>query len=183
MTKHNGAERHGVERSEEPEGDRRRAGSKPKARSTKEACAPFTFLSPACGDNLWGGAERLFSPMNQPFCIARRLRSFGHAFAGIFTVFCTQQNAWIHALATVAVVVTGFLLKVSAADWCWLVAAMALVWMAECFNTAIEFLADVVSPEFHPLVKKAKNIAAGAVLIAAIGAVIIGLLVFLPYLS
>ena len=121
--------------------------------------------------------------MNKPFCIADRLRSFCFAIAGIFTVLKTQHNAWIHVVATVGVVVAGFLLKVSAAEWCGLVAAMVLVWMAECFNTAIEFLADVVSPEFHPLVKKAKNIAAGAVLMAAIGAVIIGLLVFLPHLN
>lgn len=72
---------------------------------------------------------------------------------------------------------------VSAADWCWLVIAMVAVWSAECFNTALEALADALSPEIHPLVKKAKDAAAGAVLVAAIGAAVIGLLVFWPYLK
>ena len=119
--------------------------------------------------------------MNQSFSIAARLRSFRYAFAGIAVVLRSQHNAWIHALATVAVVVAGFWLKVAAADWCWLVLAIAAVWVAECMNTAIEFLADLVSPEIHPLIKKAKDAAAGAVLIAAIAAAIVGVLVFWPY--
>jgi len=93
----------------------------------------------------------------------------------------TQHNAWVHALATCGVFVTGLLLGVSASDWCWLVLAVMAVWTAEALNTAFEFLADVASPDFHPMVKNSKDVAAGAVLISAIGAVIIGLLVFGPY--
>jgi len=93
----------------------------------------------------------------------------------------SQQNAWIHAFATVAVVMAGFVLGISPAEWCWLVLAIIAVWMAEALNTAIEFLADVASPEFHPLVKKAKDVAAGAVLISAIGALIIGIIILGPY--
>ena len=95
----------------------------------------------------------------------------------------TQHNAWLHLIATVIVVVAGFALNVSAEDWRWLVAAIVLVWTAETVNTAFEHLCDVVSPEFHASVQKSKDIAAGAVLICVIGAVIIGLQVFVPYLA
>ena len=67
------------------------------------------------------------------------------------------------------------------ADWCWIVLAIISVWTAEALNTAFEFLTDVASPEFHPLAAKAKDVAAGAVLIAAMGSVVIGLLVLGPY--
>ncbi len=93
----------------------------------------------------------------------------------------SQHNARVHACATVGVVVAGFILGVSAAEWCWLVLAIMAVWTAEALNTAFEFLADVASPEFHPLVKHSKDVAAGAVLIAAIGSVLIGLLVLGPH--
>lgn len=94
----------------------------------------------------------------------------------------SQHNAWIHALATVAVGVAGSVLRVSAAEWCWLVLCVVAVWSAEALNTALELLADAASPTFHPLVKQAKDVAAGAVLITAIGSVIIGILVFGPHL-
>lgn len=93
----------------------------------------------------------------------------------------SQQNAWIHAFATIVVVIAGFVLNISSGEWCLLVLAIMAVWMAEALNTAFEFLADVASPEFHPLVKKAKDVAAGAVLISAIGAIVIGIIVFGPY--
>ncbi|MDX1680326.1 MAG: diacylglycerol kinase family protein [Akkermansiaceae bacterium] len=120
--------------------------------------------------------------MGKPFSVAARLRSFGYASAGLWRVLRHEHNAWVHAVATVAVVVAGFVLKVSAADWRWLVVAMVAVWVAECFNTALECLANAVSPDTHPLIKAAKDIAAGAVLITAIGAAVIGVLVFWPYL-
>lgn len=97
------------------------------------------------------------------------------------TLFRTQHNAWIHAMATTLVCAAGRLLSISADDWFRLVVAIAIVWTAEGFNTALEFLADAVTQDEHPLIKKAKNVAAGAVLISAIGAAIIGLLVFVPY--
>jgi diacylglycerol kinase (ATP) len=94
----------------------------------------------------------------------------------------TQQNAWIHLGVTIGVLIAGFLFGVSASEWCWLVLAIIAVWSTEALNTAFELLADVASPEFHPLVKKAKDVAAGAVLISAIGAVAIGLIILGPYL-
>ena len=94
----------------------------------------------------------------------------------------SQHNAWVHACATIGVISTGICLKVSHSEWCLLVLAIMAVWTAEALNTAFEFLADVASPDFHPLVKHSKDVAAGAVLISAIGAVIIGSLVFGPHI-
>ena len=116
--------------------------------------------------------------MNKPFTVTGRVKSFKHAFAGIWTLVATQHNAWIHVAAMVAVVVCGVFAKLSAMEWCVVVFAVAGVLMAEAFNTALEFLADVAHPDFHPLVKKAKDVAAGAVLIAAIGAAVVGVVVF-----
>ena len=120
--------------------------------------------------------------MRKPFSFSARLRSFRYAFAGIGMLLKSQHNAWIHALATVIVIGAGLWFKVAAGEWCWLVLAIMAVWSAEAMNTAFEFLADAASPGFHPLVKHAKDVAAGAVLLAAIGAAVIGLLVFAPYL-
>ncbi len=95
----------------------------------------------------------------------------------------SQHNAWIHLLATIAVCSLALLFRVTASEWCLLVLAIGSVWTSEAFNTALECLTDVLSPEFHPLAGHAKDIAAGAVLISAIGALIIGLLIFVPHLS
>jgi len=119
----------------------------------------------------------------RPFEFTGRVRSFAYAFAGIWTMLRSQHNAWIHLVATVAVTGLGFAVGLSTAEWCWIVLAIMSVWTAEALNTAFEFLADVASPEFHPLVKHAKDVAAGAVLIAAVGAGVIALLVFVPHLS
>ncbi len=116
------------------------------------------------------------------FSLRRRIASFGYALAGIRQMVQTQHNAWIHLVATLLVLVAGGYLQLSRADWMAVIVAMALVWSAEAVNTAFEFLCDVASPEFHPLVEKAKNIAAAAVLICAVGAASVGLLVFLPRL-
>ncbi len=94
-----------------------------------------------------------------------------------------QHNAWIHAAATVAVLIAGLFFRISSADWCWIIVAIAVVWTAEALNTAFEFLADAASPEFHPLVRDAKDVAAGAVLLTAVASVIIGSIVFWPYVE
>ncbi len=94
--------------------------------------------------------------------------------------FRSQTNARIHAAATVAVIALGGFLQISRGDWCWLVVAIAMVWTAECMNTALESLADATAPDPNPLVGRAKDAAAGAVLCASIGAALIGLLVLGP---
>jgi diacylglycerol kinase len=111
-----------------------------------------------------------------------RLRSFGYAFSGIGTLIRSQPNARVHAAATAIVMAGGFLLGLSRLEWCVVVLTVAAVWTAEALNTALECLADAASPEFHPLVKKAKDVAAGGVLVTALGSVVVGLLVFGPRL-
>jgi len=95
----------------------------------------------------------------------------------------TQHNARIHLVATLLVLLLGWWLRVSAGDWRWLILSVTLVWAAEAMNTAFEYLCNVVSPEFSPMVRNAKDIGAGAVLICSVGAAVLGVLVFLPYLA
>ncbi|MEQ1601863.1 MAG: diacylglycerol kinase family protein [Methylophilaceae bacterium] len=116
------------------------------------------------------------------FTLSGRLRSIGHALQGLGFVLKTQHNAWIHLFASVVAVGAGFYYAITPAQWIVITLAMVMVWVAETFNTALEFVCDVVHPALHPAIKKAKDIAAGAVLISALGAVVIGLLVFLPYI-
>jgi diacylglycerol kinase len=110
-----------------------------------------------------------------------RLRSFGHAFRGLKVLLQTQHNARIHAVATFMVVAAGALFGISPVEWALVALAVAGVWTAEALNTAIEFLVDLASPELHPLAAKAKDVAAGAVLVAAIGSLVVGVLVFGPH--
>jgi diacylglycerol kinase (ATP) len=116
------------------------------------------------------------------FSIASRLDSFRWAFRGVWTLLISQPNARIHLLATVSACAAGLLLGISRLEWCAIALAIVVVWTAEALNTAFEFLCDVASPEFHPLVQKGKDVAAAAVLLGAFGAVAIGLLVFGPHL-
>jgi len=115
------------------------------------------------------------------FSVLGRLKSFGFAFAGLAFMLRTQHNAWLHLAATIAVIAAGVALNIAADDWRWLVAAITLVWPAEAMNTAFEYLCDVVQPEFHASVQRAKDIAAGAVLLCAIGAAVLGAITFAPY--
>ena len=112
-----------------------------------------------------------------------RIRSVRFAVRGIRIMVASQHNAWIHAVATGAVTAAGLVLGLSWSEWCWIVLAVVSVWTAEALNTSFEFLTDVASPNFHPLAEKAKDVAAGAVLISAMGAIIIGALVFWPKLA
>jgi diacylglycerol kinase (ATP) len=106
-----------------------------------------------------------------------------HAIEGIIEMVKGQHNAWIHVIATICVIVAAIYFQVTKIEWCILILAIVSVWVAEALNTAFEFLCDVASPEFHPLVKKSKDVAAGAVLLSAIGAAIIGSIVFFPYIT
>ena len=118
----------------------------------------------------------------RPFEFTGRIRSFRYAIAGILRMIRCQHNAWIHLVVTVAVVAAGLFFQLSRAEWCWIVLTIAIVWTAEALNTAFEFLADATAPSFHPIVRDAKDVAAGAVFVSAIAATIIGLIVFWPHL-
>ena len=104
------------------------------------------------------------------------MRSFGYAFQGIWTLVRTQRNARVHLLAVAVVGVSGLVLEFSATEWMVVTLLCTLVLALEAVNTAIEAVVDLVSPHYHPLAKQAKDVAAGAVLLAAIGACIIALL-------
>ena len=117
-----------------------------------------------------------------PLTLSGRIQSFRYAARGVRLMLRSQHNAWLHAVASCFVLIVGGLFMLTDAEWCWIVLAIMAVWTAEALNTALEFLADVASPEFHPLVGKAKDVAAGGVLIAAGGSVIIALLVLGPHL-
>jgi len=108
--------------------------------------------------------------------------SFRCAFAGIACLFRTQMHARWHLLSSVAVVVLAFALSISRLEWLALLLAMALVWTAEGLNTAIEIACNAITTEPHPLIRQAKDVAAGAVLIASLFAVLIGALILLPRL-
>ena len=116
----------------------------------------------------------------QPFTISGRIKSFHYAFQGLATMLRSQHNAWVHALATGIVCSVGLLLGLTRWEWCLIALAVMTVWIAEALNTALEFLADIACPMHHPLVKNAKDVAAGAVLISAAGSVVIGVLIMGP---
>lgn len=112
--------------------------------------------------------------------IWNRLNSFRYAFKGIFDVFRHTPNVKIHLIAALGVIVSGFIFQISTAEWCWCVCCIFAVLAAETFNSSIEYLTDLVSPDYHVLAGKAKDAAAGAVLLLSIGTAIIGGIIFIP---
>ena len=109
-----------------------------------------------------------------------RARSFRYAFEGWWHVIRTQQNAWIHAVVSVLAVIMGIWLQIQARDWAVVILAIAMVWAAEFFNTALEAIVDLASPQTNHLAKIGKDVGAAAVLIAAGASVLIGLLIYGP---
>jgi diacylglycerol kinase (ATP) len=110
------------------------------------------------------------------------LRSFLYAFRGIEELVRTQRNARVHLLAVAVVVVAGLLLGLDRPEWLAVTVICTLVLALEGVNTAIEAVVDLASPQYHDLARRAKDVAAGAVLIAALGALIIAALIVLPRL-
>lgn len=112
--------------------------------------------------------------------LKKRIDSFGFAFNGLFELIKTQANARIHLLAAAFVLVAGYYFQITTTEWCLCIFAISAVLAAEAFNTALEFLTDLVSPDYHILAGKTKDVAAAGVLITAIGSAIVGCLIFLP---
>jgi diacylglycerol kinase (ATP) len=130
-------------------------------------------------------AGRKFSPAplsGMPFSLTERARSFLYAFRGIGIVIATQHNAWIHLVATACAAALGFFVHLDRVEWCLIVFAIALVWVTEAVNTAIEFLADEITLEQREGIGRAKDVGAAAVLLAAIASVAIGAIVVVPHL-
>lgn len=122
------------------------------------------------------------NPARRTFSFRARLRSLRFAFRGVRRMLIGEHNAWLHAAASIAVVAAGFVCHISCGQWCAVVLAMMAVWTAEALNTALELLCDVASPSMHPMVERAKDVAAGGVLLSATGAAVVGVLVFGPHL-
>lgn len=114
--------------------------------------------------------------------LQKRIRAFGYALRGIAVLFASGVHVWVHAIAAILAVALGFWLKISPTEWCCVIFAITTVIACEAFNTAVEYLVDLASPEYHPLAGKAKDVAASAVLISAIGAAAVGVIIFWPKL-
>ena len=119
---------------------------------------------------------------NKGFTYRKRLASFKHAFKGIRLLLCNESNALLHCIIGFCVISAGFILNISAMEWVAVVIVCGCVFAAEALNTAIERLADVVSPKYNEAIKKVKDISAGAVLLLAIAAAVTGIIIFLPKL-
>ncbi len=111
-----------------------------------------------------------------------RIRSFGPAFLGIYSLIRLENNAIIHLAATLAAIILGLLLRLALSEWLWIILSITLVWITELLNTAIEKLSDLVNSDTHPQIKIIKDLSAGAVLMSALFAIIAALLIFLPRL-
>jgi diacylglycerol kinase (ATP) len=121
-----------------------------------------------------------FATMTFKSFLTSRIHAFGHAFRGWGHVLKTQQNARIHSLIASLVIAMGAWLEIDVHDWAILVLTIAMVFSAEFINTAIEAVVDLASPGLHPLAKVGKDVGAGAVLVAALAAIIVGLLILGP---
>ncbi len=109
-----------------------------------------------------------------------RIRAFIFAWAGIRNLWQKEKNTRVYLFFTVAVILAGFILRVSITEWCILIILITGVWSAEAMNAAVERNVDLVTAEKKPLAKEAKDLAAGAVLILAIASAVIGLIIFVP---
>lgn len=117
---------------------------------------------------------------NDGFTLRKRLKSFKFAFNGIRLLITHEHNAWIHCFAAICVIIAGFAFDISTTEWIAVTFAIGTVLAAEAVNSSIEAIADLVSPEYNEAIKRTKDIAAGAVLILAISAAIVGLIIFVP---
>ena len=120
--------------------------------------------------------------MNSGFNISSRLRSFYYAFKGLRFMLRKQYNFYIHIALALIALVLAYYFSISQTELLWIIAAIGMVLSAEIFNTAIEQLTDLIQPEQDPKAGIIKDLAAGAVLLTAITALIIGLIIFVPYL-
>lgn len=110
----------------------------------------------------------------------RLLNSFKFAYMGWQELFRTAPNAKVHLLAAISAIILGFIFHISAGEWSAVIIVITLVWLSESFNSAIEYIVDLISPEYNPVAGKIKDLSAGAVMIAALGALAVGCVVFIP---
>lgn len=116
----------------------------------------------------------------EKFSIRKRIKSFSYAFAGLKVLFREEHNSWIHATATVLVVATGFLFRISYMEWIAILIVIGMVFSAEIINSSLERTADFVKAERDDRKRDIKDLGAAAVLVCAIIAAIVGIIIFLP---
>lgn len=117
------------------------------------------------------------------FSLVKRAKSFAHAGRGLWIFFKTTHNAWIHVVLFALALAFGVYFDISHIEWMVLILVGGVVIAAEAFNTAIEIDMDLTSPEYHPYARDTKDVAAGAVLVAALTALAVGVLIFGPYVA
>lgn len=115
--------------------------------------------------------------------IKRLTKSFAYAFRGLKKTFSEEQNLQIQAIVGIIIIIIAFILRIKPLEWCLIALAISLVFLMEIINSAIERVTDVLKPRIHAYVKEIKDIMAAAVMIASILAIIVGLVVFIPYLK
>ena len=113
---------------------------------------------------------------------AKCFKSFHYAFKGIKVLIKSENNARVHLLASILAITLGIVFSIKREEWLWLILAITLVWITEVFNTAFEKLADVISPEYNPVIGQVKDLTAAAVLLASVFSLITGAILFVPYL-
>lgn len=124
--------------------------------------------------------EQIDTP--QEFSLIRRAKSFVHAGRGLWVFFRISHSSWIQLVGLVTVVCLGVYFNITNIEWILLVIVSGFVLCAEAFNTAIEIDIDLTSPQYHPYARDTKDVAAGAVLLATITAVVVGMIIFVPYI-
>jgi diacylglycerol kinase (ATP) len=133
--------------------------------------------------NAPGPLQQPRGPLRPGFSIVARIRSFRYAARGLHFLLRSEHNAWLHLAATGAVIGAGLTLEIDTADWRWIAVALLWVWSAEAFNTSIEQICNMVSPKSDERVRIVKDVAAGAVLVSATGAALIGVFTLGPYVA
>jgi diacylglycerol kinase len=120
---------------------------------------------------------------NKKFSIRSRLQSFVYAFNGLKIMLRGEHNSRIHLLAAIIVIIAAWMVNVSSTEWLLLIVVIGSVFVAELFNSALEYLADQVSSEKNAGIKRAKDLAAAAVLVSALTALVVGCIILLPKIA
>jgi diacylglycerol kinase len=121
--------------------------------------------------------------INKKFSLIKRAESFTHAGRGLFIFLKTTHNVWLEIFAFILVIFLGLFFQITKVEWLMIIIVSGIVFIAEAFNTAMEIDIDLTSPTYHPYAKDTKDVAAGAVLLAAILATVVGIMIFAPYIQ
>ena len=121
--------------------------------------------------------------INKKFSVIQRAQSFNHAGRGLIIFLKTTHSAWVHITIFILAILAGIFFQITKTEWLMIFIVSGIVFISEAFNTAIEIDIDLTSPEFHPYARDTKDVAAGAVLLSAVLAVIVGAMIFVPYVA